>query len=155
MPGYMICAFAKSSSLSSGARVASRNNTDRGKQYMTTSTFLATLCSTRYGRKRRDMLSAMRQALAERRRLHSPFLSVGRQPEAVAAAAVAASSVHLNPRNDPVGCSVWRLCRRLGCDDDVLPLLRGAGISRADDLRRGRAGVSTGCRGIIRSSGRG
>lgn len=82
------------------------------------------------------MLTAMRQAVSERRRLANPFNSVGPSAGAVAAASVAAASVHLNPRNGPAGCSLWRLCQRLGCDGDVLPLLRAAGVSGAESLRQ-------------------
>lgn len=87
------------------------------------------------GRYRRGMLAAMRQALQEHRRMKSPFELVGDRVEAVAAASTAAASVHLNPRNGPAGCGLWRLCRRLGCDADVFPLLRSAGISGSGTLR--------------------
>ncbi len=83
------------------------------------------------------MLAAMRQALQEHRRMASPFASVGSRVEDVAAASIAAASAHLNPRNGPAGCGLWRLCRRLGCDKDVFPLLRSAGISGAERLRYG------------------
>eukprot|EP00903_Cladosiphon_okamuranus_P016531 g15251.t1 len=86
-------------------------------------------------RYRRGMLAAMRQALQEHRRMKSPFALVGDRVDAVAAASIAAASVHLNPRNGPAGCGLWRLCRRLGCDGDVFPLLRSAGISGSEALR--------------------
>lgn len=79
----------------------------------------------------------MRQALQEYRRMKSPFELVGDRVGAVAAASIAAASVHLNPRNGPAGCGLWRLCRRLGCDGDVFPLLRSAGISGSEALRCG------------------
>lgn len=82
----------------------------------------------------------MRQALSERRRLANPFNSAGPRADAVAAASVTAASVHLNPRNGPSGCSLWRLCRRLGCDGDVLPLLRAAGMSGTESLRQETCG---------------
>lgn len=69
--------------------------------------------------------------------MRSPFESAGLRVEDVAAVSIAAASTHLNPRNGPAGCGLWRLCRRLGCDSDVFPLLRSAGISGAEALRRG------------------
>lgn len=77
----------------------------------------------------------MRQALTERRRLANPFASAGPHVEAVAAASIAAASTHFNPRNGPASCGLWRLCRRLGCDGDVLPLLRAAGVKSVGALR--------------------
>eukprot|EP00752_Nemacystus_decipiens_P001572 g1533.t1 len=86
-------------------------------------------------RHRRGVLAAKRQALQEHRRMKSPFEHVGDRVEAVAQASIAAASVHLNPRNGPAGCGLWRLCRRLGCEGDVFPLLRSAGISGSEALR--------------------
>lgn len=80
----------------------------------------------------------MRHALSERRRTTNPFASVTSRLEAVASAAISVASAHFNPRNGPVGCSIWQLCRRLGCEGDALPLLKAAGITRADALRRER-----------------
>ena len=91
----------------------------------------------RRDRYRRGAQAAMRQALQEYRRMKSPFELVGDRVGAVAAASIAAASVHLNPRNGPAGCGLWRLCRRLGCDGDVFPLLRSAGISGSEALRCG------------------
>lgn len=76
----------------------------------------------------------MRQSLSELRHLACPFESVESRPDAIAVAAITAASKHLNPRNGAAGCNVWRLCRRLGCDSDALPLLRSANVSRAQHL---------------------
>ncbi|CAM9759100.1 unnamed protein product [Scytosiphon promiscuus] len=104
---------------------------------------LMAIRTQRSWRHRRGMLAAMRQALREHRHMRSPFESAGPRVEAVATAAIAVASTHLNPRNGPAGCGIWRLCRRLGCDSDVFPLLRSAGISGAEALRRG-GGIRTG-----------
>lgn len=86
-------------------------------------------------RNRRVMMVTMLQALHERRQMGSLFESAGSRAEAIAEASITAASAYLNPRNGPAGCGLWRLCRRLGCDKDVLPLLRLAGISGAEALR--------------------
>lgn len=83
------------------------------------------------------MQTAMRQAANERRGAACSFDSVGPRVEDVATACVAQASAHFNPRNGPAGCGLWRFCRRLGCDGDVFPLLKSAGVSGAEGLRCG------------------
>ncbi|CAM9674386.1 unnamed protein product, partial [Discosporangium mesarthrocarpum] len=85
-------------------------------------------------RNRKDMMSTIRHALVAKRRRNSPFKSLQRPDEAAEAAVVAASR-HLNPRNSVAGCGAWKLCRRLGCDEDLLPILRAKGIAGAEALR--------------------
>lgn len=81
------------------------------------------------------MLDFMLRAKAERRRQESALRFDGCRPDIVAEVAIGQASVFLNPRNGPAGCSAWRLCRRLGCERDVFPVLRASNVFRVEDLR--------------------
>ena len=96
---------------------------------------LNTLSSSMDHRKWRGVLSSKRHALSERRNMTNPFNSVTPQVEVVASEAIATASAYFNPRNGPVGCGIWQLCRRLGGEGDVWPVLRAAGITGVEALR--------------------